>query len=167
MQTARDVRIARAAAADAEALLAIKKRAFAEEFAFYGVTPPEFDSVPRQRQAIVERMYYGILCDGVLRGGLCLLKGEGGGPYRLTSIYVDRGLQDRGIGQRALRLAEELIPPGSVIELETPYMSFRNHHFYERLGYTKVGESRPDYDQTGRFVLFVYRKTVGSDIAGQ
>jgi hypothetical protein len=42
--------------------------------------------------------------------------------------------------------------------LETPYLSFRNHHFYEKLGYKKVGETQPEPDG---FHLFLYEKETG------
>ncbi len=41
---------------------------------------------------------------------------------------------------------------------ETPYKSYRNHHFYEKLGYSRVGEEKPDPGK--EFCLYIYEKKV-------
>ena len=38
----------------------------------------------------------------------------------------------------------------------TPYKDVGNHYFYEKLGYRKVGEFKPE--QTKEFTLFQYEK---------
>lgn len=43
--------------------------------------------------------------------------------------------------------------------LHTPYKNFRNHHFYEKMGYKKIGETQPKEDKNG-FYLFEYEKRI-------
>jgi len=40
--------------------------------------------------------------------------------------------------------------------LDTPYLSYRNHHFYEKMGYKKVGETQ--LEKGSKFRLFEYEK---------
>nr|WP_269809269.1 hypothetical protein [Enterovibrio nigricans] len=42
------------------------------------------------------------------------------------------------------------------IYLLTPYKAYRNHYFYEKLGYQKLGEFHPDPDD--EFRVFEYQK---------
>jgi len=46
----------------------------------------------------------------------------------------------------------------SVWRLVTPYKAYRNHHFYEKFGYTKVSEIQPDPDN--EFKVFEYIKEI-------
>lgn len=43
--------------------------------------------------------------------------------------------------------------------LHTPYKNYRNHHFYEKMGYKKIGETVPKVDKVG-FYLFEYEKRI-------
>ncbi|MCL9777185.1 hypothetical protein [Vibrio methylphosphonaticus] len=45
-----------------------------------------------------------------------------------------------------------------VWNLVTPYKAYRNHHFYEKLGYRKVGEVQPNPDND--FKVFEYQKVL-------
>jgi len=76
--------------------------------------------------------------------------------YRLNRIFIDPARQDLGIGRFCVRRIEELFPEAEEWDLDTPHLSFRNHHLYESLGYVKVGESR----QEGSLVLYEYRKAM-------
>jgi hypothetical protein len=42
--------------------------------------------------------------------------------------------------------------------LDTPYKSYRNHYFYEKHGYVKVGETQPEKEN--EFYLFLYEKNI-------
>ena len=65
--------------------------------------------------------------------------------------------QDRGIGSQAMNFIFSNYKNVTKWSLETPYRSFRNHHFYEKQGFVKVGEYKP-YDNHNEFVLFKYEK---------
>ena len=62
-----------------------------------------------------------------------------------------------GIGTNAMKFLEMEFPDAKKWTLETPHLSYRNHHFYEKMGFTKVGETEPDPKNNG-FYLYLYEK---------
>ncbi len=151
------IELVRACPEDAEALLAAKIDAFSFDVALYGYGPPAYDSLEDTTAAIArpENRYFKILKDGVLAGGLCACD-LGGGHFHLNSVYIFTAEQSKGIGCAAMRLLFNTFPDAVRWTLETPYRSFRNHHFYEKLGFMKTGETEPEPDG---FYLFLYEKT--------
>ena len=138
-----EISIRRAVLSDAEVLIEIKKRAFAAEFALYGIQPPNFDSLEQQRKSIEGGCYFAICVDGRITGGSGV-KDRGEGHYYLSSLYIDMPFQQKGIGWTALRLIEQSFPDARKWSLETPYLSRGNHYFYEKAGYRKTGEYSPE-----------------------
>ncbi len=57
-----------------------------------------------------------------------------------------------------MALIEKQYNKAKVWTLVTPYKAYRNHHFYEKFGYTKVGEIQPDPNNP--FKVFEYKKEV-------
>lgn len=43
------------------------------------------------------------------------------------------------------------------MEITYTLKNYRNHHFYEKMGYRKIGETEPKMDKGG-FYLFEYEK---------
>jgi RimJ/RimL family protein N-acetyltransferase len=81
--------------------------------------------------------------------------------YVLCAMFVAPEFQNRGIGTQAIGLLEEAHPAAIKWSLSTAYSSHRSQRFYERLGYTKVGETAPgEYTEIPdeRFHLFLYEK---------
>lgn len=151
------ITLAKAEIVDAAALIEIKQRAFAEEFALYHVTPPFFDSLEHQQRAIANGLYFKILDGHRMVGGSGVID-RGNGEFSLGSLYIDRNDQKKGIGRIALHLIEQTFPTARKWSLETPSRSCRNHRFYENAGYVKVGEYHPGYAQDEAFILFQYEK---------
>ncbi|AYW46345.1 GNAT family N-acetyltransferase [Tetragenococcus koreensis] len=58
---------------------------------------------------------------------------------------------NQGIGTAAWQKVEEMYP-GNNWQVETPAYSLRNHHFYEKLGFIKVGEKA--YDSETKAFIF-------------
>jgi len=63
--------------------------------------------------------------------------------FNLGRIFVDPDWQDRGIGTQAIQFIEKTFPYVKRWSLDTPEWAVRNHHFYEKLGYVRVGEEVP------------------------
>ena len=57
-----------------------------------------------------------------------------------------------------MELIEKQYDWAKVWRLITPYKSYRNHHFYEKLGYKKVSEIQPNPDNV--FKIFKYIKEI-------
>jgi GNAT superfamily N-acetyltransferase len=147
----------RATAADAEALVKLQVLTFHDDARMYpGVKlggPPGYDSIKDVLQKIREDNYYTIHYDGQIVGGLSVVK-LGQGHFHLDVIYIDPAYHNRGIGTQAIHFIEQTYP-AKKWTLNTPSYATRNHHFYEKLGYVKVGEE-PFKD----FTLLDYEKSL-------
>lgn len=139
---------------DASDLVNIKIRAFSKEVELYGYGPPGYDSLENQERGIMNGNSFKILDDEKIIGGIGI-EDVGEGHYRLGGIYIELEYQNKGIGTVAMKFLFNEFPQAVKWALETPYLSFRNHHFYEKMGFVKVGETEPDMEG---FYLYLYEK---------
>lgn len=141
---------------DAEALVKVEIASFHDDARLYpGVElsgPPGYDSIEVQLKKIAEAETYKIVADGQIVGGIVLYD-EGEGHFHLDLIYIDPAYHNRGIGSQAMEFIHQTYP-ASRWTLDTPGYSTRNHHFYEKFGYVKVGEK---FEDDG-FRLIAYEK---------
>lgn len=154
-----NVTLERATPADAETLVKIEIAAFHYDSVLYpGVElggPPGYDSVEVALQKIKEDIYYKILADGQIVGGIVVYD-HGEGHFHLDLIYIDPAQHDRGIGTQAMTLLEAA-HPALKWTLDTPLYAVRNQHFYEKFGYIKV----KDFTADDGFALIAYEKRLG------
>lgn len=142
---------------DARELTNVCIKAFEEDKLLYGEMPPKLDTVMWHKQNILAGQYYKIIEDNIIVGGIKLFHLQNG-YMRVGTIYIDPDYQNRGIGSEALKFIENQFSKVKIWSLDTPYKSYRNHHFYEKLGYSRVGEEKPDPGK--EFCLYVYEKKV-------
>jgi len=151
------VRIERATPADAPALLRAQIRAFEHDALIYpGVAvggPPGYDSLDVLLAHIQTDDTYKIEADGHIVGGMVIFD-RGEGRCHLDVIFIDPDYHDRGIGTRAMHYLDEHYA-ARLWTLDTPTWAVRNQHFYEKLGFIKVGEVQYEDDDTP---LFAYEK---------
>lgn len=154
------INISRATLNDLDRLIAIKVQSFQEEVELYGFGPPNYDSLDSMQDTLKAPNcdYYKILDSDRIIGGFSIWD-LSDGHYEIGSIYVSLEYQDRGIGSQAMNFIFSNYKNVTKWSLETPYRSFRNHHFYEKQGFVKVGEYKP-YDNHNEFVLFKYEKEI-------
>ncbi|WP_269083163.1 GNAT family N-acetyltransferase [Ornithinibacillus californiensis] len=69
-------------------------------------------------------------------------------------MFLAKKQQNKGLGSQIMQLIEREFPKATEWSLDTPHLNTRNHHFYEKLGYEKVGEHRI----TEQLVLIDYVK---------
>lgn len=140
---------------DASALSYIQSSAFQEDIERYGERPdcPAYESLERLQHKIENGTYYVIEENGRLIGG-AHLRNVNDDTLRLARIYLDPAYHNLGIGRFFIRELEKRHAETTVWSLDTPYKNYRNHHFYESLGYVKVGENKLDED----LILFDYQK---------
>jgi len=148
----------RATAADAEALVKAQIAAFHHDAVLHpGIEiggPPGYDSVVSTRRKIRESLSYKMLDSGQVIGGMVVFDMDQG-HFHLDLIFIDPAYHNRGIGTRAMQFLEQTYP-AKLWTLNTPSWAIRNQHFYEKLGYVKVGEeTHPD------IILFGYQKRIG------
>ena len=153
-----DVTISPAEITEAEMLKNISISAFKYHFEEYGLFPPGIESLEWHQDKIENEIYYKILYDGKIVGGV-YLSFHPNNETKIEFIFLNPDYQDKKIGAKVMILIEEDHKETKKWSLLTPYKDFRNHHFYEKLGYQKVGETRPD--EKNDFRLFQYERKIG------
>lgn len=137
---------------DAEALLAIQKKAFApllEKYRDYA-TNPAMESLSAIERKLGERDYYFILLDGREVGLAAVRRRED--SLCLSPIGLLPEYRGKGIGRRAAALLEERYPDNRRWTLGTILQEPGLCRFYESLGYRRTGERRsiqPGMDVVG------------------
>ncbi|GKX68859.1 GNAT family N-acetyltransferase [Inconstantimicrobium mannanitabidum] len=141
---------------DLEEYMKVKIDAFSEDVRVYGFGPTGYDEMDKLREAIKKFPIYKMVLDGKIVGGMSCFN-QGNGEFWLGGIYIDSAHQNMGIGAKAIRFLEQEFHEAKVWRLDTPYKNYRNHHFYEKMGYVKIGETEPRKDKGG-FYLYLYEK---------
>ncbi|HEX3044101.1 MAG TPA: GNAT family N-acetyltransferase [Bacillota bacterium] len=141
------IKFVRAKIEDAEKLTEVQIKTFDDDSRrFFGQPhggPPGYNSVKWQLMIMRKGIYYKILDGSKIIGGIIVFK-VGAGNYNLGRIYIDPEYQDQGIGTQAMNFIESTFRDAQRWTLETPKVATRNHHFYEKLGYIRVGNDGPD-----------------------
>lgn len=140
---------------DAGTLRDISLKAFKDDLKKYGALPPDIDSIEWHTSKVKNGMYYKIVVDGVIVGGINLYD-LGKGHFHLGAIFISPEYQSQGTGSMAIEFIEEKYNEVKIWTLDTPYLNTANHRFYERHGYKKIDEIQP---QKGvDFYLYIYMK---------
>lgn len=132
------MRIVPATLSDAEALLALQRRAYAEEAARYDdwSIPPLTETLDALQQAFatttILKAVDGDVIVGSVRG-----KDESG-ICRVGRLIVEPEHQRQGIGSQLLRAIERYFPDVRSFELFTGEQSAGNLRLYERHGYMAI-----------------------------
>ena len=153
------IRIEKATEEDAKDIIKCKIDAYREEVELYGFGPRGYDSLEELIYLINEENYFKILVEEKIIGGI-RVRDNGEGQYWIGAIYLYVNNQDKGIGTKAMNLLFDEFKDAKTWYLETSYLSFRNQHFYEKMGFVKFGETKPSVKKNG-FHLFKYVKIVG------
>ncbi len=155
------IRFEKARLQDAAVLTGVQQRTFDDDSRRFagrpsGGGPPGYDSVDWTLWAIKTGIYYEIVAGEQIVGGVILFDMHKRHVY-LGRIFVDPDWQDQGIGSQAIRFVEETFRYVNRWSLDTPEWATRNHHFYEKLGYVKVGEEVLDGTDMR---LYLYEKRI-------
>lgn len=127
---------------DAEELLEVQRKSFQEALDLYEDydTNPMFEKIEKISYKIQNQNYYKILADGRIIGGLHACKLADFECY-LNRIFILPSFENLGIGKKAIKFIEEEkdFADAKRWRLDTPHKSFKNHFFYEKLGYVRTG----------------------------
>jgi RimJ/RimL family protein N-acetyltransferase len=150
-----EVRIKRTKLDEVEKLLAIQKEVFAEDYALY----EDHDSTPVNETAEklienIERFFHYTIWLGNDIIGAIDIRPLDENRLRLSKLFLGTEFQNKGLGSKINKLIESEFPLIKDWSLYTPYLNKRNHHFYEKLGYIKIGEVQI----TEKLQLFKYEK---------
>ncbi|MFD0047978.1 GNAT family N-acetyltransferase [Actinomycetes bacterium NPDC127524] len=142
---------------EADVLLNIQQAAFKDDLLRYGdfSTSPAAETKRMLAHRIRYSHHYTIIADGRIAGGVDIMKITKH-HYRLFRIFLDTAFQNKGLGEKVMMLAEGKFPDVVMWSLNTPQDNQRNRHFYEKLGYELVGESKVN----DRLSLLEYEKIV-------
>lgn len=154
-----NIEIKRSNVNEVDDLLSIQSKAFKEDLFTYEdyLTSPATESKERLAKKIEKYFHYSIFIDGLLSGGAEVRKLSDKEAY-LNRIYLLPELQSKGLGTLLMNKIESMFPEIVNWTLSTPHLNYRNHHFYEKLGYIKVGEEKV----TEKLLLFNYKKIIGN-----
>ncbi|MBE5962769.1 MAG: GNAT family N-acetyltransferase [Lachnospiraceae bacterium] len=151
--------IRKARVEEAKQIREVKRDGFVEEMRMYGKDPDVFispEGIAFEKDSIMnaDGNQYNFVAeyDEKIIGG-CRVIDEGEGQYYIKNIYIGMEWQNKGIGSMLIKFLYGEFADAKRWHLETPYRSYRNHHFYEKLGFKKVGETEPEEDG---FYLFQY-----------
>lgn len=162
------MRLETATPADARTLMQICVQAFEEEIEQWG-GPIGIDRIEAHLDWMRTYLYYKIVLDEKTVGGV-LVDPQDDEHYVLCAMFIAPESQNQGIGTQAMRLLEETHPTATQWSLSAAYSSHKSHYFYEKLGYVKVGKTKPGgYPEISdkRFHLFLYEKKLdGNPLKG-
>lgn len=136
-----DLVITRTVPEEAERILEIQREAFKEELELYQdfKTNPATESILKLLYKINKNLHYSIFLEHRMIGAAELRLDSETECY-INRIFLVPEFQNQGWGTKIIEYFEEQFPHVTKWTLCTPHKSYRNHHFYEKLGYKKVGE---------------------------
>lgn len=147
--------IRRTTEAEVAALTAISKAAFDTDIEFGNTGaggPPGYDSEGWHRKMLAGGALYTLLEAGEMIGGMLVFrdKREPNVMY-MGRIFIAPQRHRTGLGEEAMRIAEEMLPGIDTWRLDTPIWNARTNRFYPKLGYR----------ETSRDAEFIYyQKTI-------
>lgn len=142
---------------EVEDLLAIQKEVFAEDYALY----EDHDSTPVNETEAklienIERFFHYTILSGNAIIGAIDIRPLDENRLRLSKLFLRNEFQNKGLGSKIIKLMESEFPLIKDWSVYTPYLNKRNHHFYEKLGYIKIGAVQV----TEKLQLFKYEKKI-------
>lgn len=154
-----NITLKEAAESDANAIFAIQLSAFQpllEKYQDYDINPGN-EKLERVLQRIhnPRGRFLKILVDEVLAGAINVVEKEPH-EYWISPLFIRPEFQGKGIAQKAMMLAEELVPQANSWNLSTILEEEGNCYLYEKMGYRKTGKPRKLNDKT---TLADFKKT--------
>ena len=149
-----------ASLSDLDDLIRTEKDAFSDDERTYGTGPYGSNPEKELTREINECQCYKITVTDKTIGG-AFIRNNGDGEYRLKRIWIQEKDQGKGLGTGILKRIENMLIDKKKLSLDTPYKSYRNHHFYEKNGFIKAFERKLDNNQEvvdPDFTLFEYEK---------
>lgn len=135
-----NITVERACPEDAKKLVEVQNKAFHSDFILYGECPSYNEPEDVIRGFIKDILVYKIMDDDEIIGDAIVRKKEKR-LYHLRTLAVVPEYWNSGAGTKAIEYIENDNKEALEWELITPEKSLRNHHFYEKFGYKKVGET--------------------------
>lgn len=124
---------------DIPELIEVQNKSFYDDYILYGECPAYNETEIAMTEYLNTCIVYKVILDNKIIGDIIIRKRENNNYYlRVISIIPE--CQSLGIGSIVIKFIEKEISDAQEWELITPFKSYRNHHFYEKHGFIKVGE---------------------------
>lgn len=140
---------------DIDKIIVVQNRSFYDDYIKYGECPSYNESQEKINTYINKNIVYIIEYNDEIIGDI-IIRRISDEKFYLRVICVIPEFHNYGIGQKAINFIEKDNPRVRIWELITPFKSYRNHHFYEKMGYLKVGE----YRHSEILTMFEYKKEI-------
>ena len=145
---------------DVVKLIEVQTLSFYHDFITYGECPFYQESVEAMERHITDCSTYKIVFESRIIGNISVRKVDDS-KYYLDVLSIIPEFQNRKIGQKAIHFLEQQLKINEKkkvfeIELNTPFDNYRNHHFYEKLGFRKIDQ----YRHSDVLELYKYGKTI-------
>ena len=152
-----NVKLIRADLADSEKLLEIQKICFAPHLERYQDfdTNPAMASIEKVQWRIQNENFNKIYYYDIWVGSINIIKLDEIGAYKLHTINILPEYQGKGIGQTAIKMAEDIFSDAESWMLETLEDMPDNRHVYEKLGYRFTGKTEKIND---KLTIVFYKK---------
>lgn len=134
-----NITIERAVPEDVPVLIEVQNQSFQEDFNKYGECPAYQEKQEDMMRQVEEYIVYKIMDDRRIIGDI-IVRNMTEGFYYLRVLAVIPAYQSLGVGAMAIKHIEHENREWNIWRLITPEQSYRNRHFYEKLGYQNVGE---------------------------
>ena len=144
---------------EAEILKSVSMHAFKENYEKYGHYPPGIESLDWHKEKIKNGIYRTIQYEKSIVGGV-YMNFHPNNEMEIEYLFITPKYQGQKIGAAVMDLIEKEYKKITKWFLYTPYKDYRNHYFYEKFGYEKVGEVQPI--EKDEFTLFKYEKTLNT-----
>ena len=139
---------------DIEDLLMIQKASFQDDLKKYQdfETNPACETSEKLEENIQKYHHFTILEENTIIGAIDVRGNKE--RMHIDKVFITPSKQNKGTGTMAIQFLEKQFSDVKLWTLYTPYLSFRNHYFYEKFGYKKTKEVQ----LTERLILFKYEK---------
>lgn len=139
---------------DIEDLLPIQKASFQDDLEKYQdfETNPACETFEKLEENIQKYHHFTILEENAILGAIDVRGNKE--RMHIDKVFIAPSKQNNGTGTLAIQFLEKQFSDVKLWTLYTPYLSFRNHYFYEKFGYKKTKEVQ----LTDKLILFKYEK---------
>lgn len=139
---------------DAEVILKLQKQCFKDDYMFYqdDETSPYCENIDDIKLGIIQNHHFTIVAQNKIIGVIEVK--EARDRYHLYKLFVHEKQRGKGIGKNIVRKMFNILSKEKYWTVYTPHKNFKNHYFYESLGFRKYGED----SVTDDLKLFKYTK---------
>ncbi|MGO1989726.1 GNAT family N-acetyltransferase [Mammaliicoccus vitulinus] len=149
-----DITLKNSSLNDSEIILNLQKQCFKDDYMLYkdDETSPYCENIDDIELGIIHNHHFTIVSQDKIVGVIEIKETKD--RYHLYKLFVQEKLQGKGIGKNIVKKIFNILSKEKYWTVYTPHKNFKNHYFYESLGFKKYGEARVNEDLN----LFKYIK---------